>query len=135
MNGDQSHPGRLREAPDERFAGDEHIFDLAREAARLRGEQHPVKHGHRQIVLFREDPVSLVLFDFEAGGMLPGHVADGVVTIHTISGSVEVRAGDTTHVVPSGSVLVLRPGVSHDLAAAVASRVLVTVHLMATSTP
>lgn len=135
MSGEQSHPGRLRKAPAERFAGEEHSFDLAREAARLRDEPHPAADGHRQIVLFRQDPVSLVLFDFEAGGVLPGHVAEGVVTIHVLSGHVEVRTADESHVVPAGSLLVLRPGVSHDLTAPVAAQVLVSVHLMATSGP
>lgn len=125
----KSYPGRLRQAPVERFAGVEHIFDLAREADRLRGERHAATHGHRQIVLFRADPVSLLLFDFEAGGILSNHVAEGVVTIHVLSGHVQVSTAEAAHAVPAGSVLVLRPGIVHDLAAPVAAQVLVTIHL------
>jgi quercetin dioxygenase-like cupin family protein len=124
---------RSRQAPAERFEGVEHQFDLAAEAARLRAEPRPAKDGHRQIVLFRQDPVSLVLFDFEAGGFLADHVAEGIVTIHVLSGRAEVRTPDAEHTIPPGSVLVLRPGVTHDLTAPVASEVLVTIRLMAAS--
>jgi quercetin dioxygenase-like cupin family protein len=121
--------GRLRERPTVRFAGAEHVFDLAQEAARLRTEAHPAKDGHRQVVLFREDPVSLVLFDFDAGGVLPNHLADGIVTIHVVSGRAEVTTSSERHVLEAGSVLVLRPGISHDLTAPVPSQVLVSVYL------
>ncbi|MFN8518881.1 MAG: AraC family ligand binding domain-containing protein [Chloroflexota bacterium] len=124
---------RSRQAPAERFEGVEHQFDLAGEAARLRAEPRPAKDGHRQIVLFRQDPVSLVLFDFEAGGFLADHVAEGIVTIHVLSGRAEVRTPDAEHAIPAGSVLVLRPGVQHDLIAPVATEVLVTIHLTAAS--
>lgn len=135
MSSLDSYPGRLRQAPADRFAGEEHAFDLAREVARLRGEPRFATDGHRQIVLFRQGPVSLVLFDFEAGGVLPGHVADGVVTIHTLSGRVEVRTTEAAHDLPAGNIIVLRPGVSHDLVAPVAAQVLVTIHLIAASAP
>lgn len=127
--GSRTREERTRQAPDERFAGTEHQFELAGEAARLRAEPRPAKDGHRQIVLFRQDPVSLVLFDFEAGGFLVDHVAEGVVTIQVLSGRAEVRTPDAEHVVPAGNLLVLRPGVKHDLATPVATQVLVTVHL------
>jgi len=129
MSDDHTHADRLRQPPVERFAGKEHIYDLAAEAARLRGEAHPSKDGHRQIVLFRQDPVSLILFEFEAGGILSDHVAEGIVAIHVLSGQAEIRTPDADHVVPEGSLLVLRPGVRHDLSATVATRVLLTVSL------
>lgn len=131
VGSEQAGGERLRQRPVERFAGEEHVFDLAQEAARLRGEPHPATDGHRQIVLFRDEPVSLMLFDFEAGGILRDHVADGIVTILVMSGQAEISTPDGDHVVPAGNVLVLRPGVPHDLAAPVASEVLVTIHLTA----
>lgn len=129
---EQPQAARLRQPPVERYEGDVHAFDLAQEAARLRAEPHPATNGHRQIVLFRQDPVSLVLFDFDAGGRLSDHVADGVVTILVLAGRAEVRTADGVHALPAGGLLVLRPGVTHDLVADEASRVLVGVHL---STP
>lgn len=121
---------RLRQAPVERFAGAEHTFDLAREVERLRAEPHPGKDGHRQIVLFRRDPVSLLLFAFDAGGGLSDHLAEGVVTIQVLSGSAEITTPDATHVLRAGHVLVLRPGVLHDLLAPEPTDVLVTIHLV-----
>jgi quercetin dioxygenase-like cupin family protein len=129
MGSDGPRLERTRQAPAERFAGAEHLFDLAAEAARLRAEPRPGKDGHRQIVLFRQEPVSLVLFDLEPGGSLADHEAEGLVTIHVLSGRVEVRTPETRHEVTAGSVLVLRPGIKHDLVAAVAAEVLVTIHL------
>jgi quercetin dioxygenase-like cupin family protein len=131
MESDQAGGERLRQRPVERFAGEEHVFDLAEEAARLRGEPHPAKDGHRQIVLFRDDPVSLVLFDFEAGGILRDHVANGIVTIFVLSGRAEISTPDGDHVIAAGSLLILRPGVTHDLAAPVATEVLVSIDLAA----
>ncbi len=129
MGYDGSQQERTREAPADRFAGAEHQFDLAAEAARLRGEPRPGRDGHRVITLFRQDPVSLLLFDFEAGGALADHVAEGIVTIHVLSGRAEVRTPEVEHSIPAGSVLVLRPGVKHDLVATEAAEVLVTIHL------
>jgi quercetin dioxygenase-like cupin family protein len=129
METESRDTGRLRERPTMRFAGPEHVFDLAAEAVRLRTEGHPAQDGHRQVVLFREDPVSLVLFDFDAGGVLPDHVADGIVTILVVSGRAEVKTPAERHVLLAGGVLVLRPGVPHDLIAPVASQVLVSVFL------
>lgn len=129
MGTDEPQLERTREAPDERFGGAEHQFDLAAEAASLRAEPRPGRDGHRVITLFRQDPVSLLLFDFEAGGAMADHVADGIVTIHVLTGRAEVRTAEAQHEIPAGSVLVMRPGVRHDLVAPVAAEVLVTIHL------
>jgi hypothetical protein len=68
-------PGRLRRPPSERFAGPEHVFNLAAVASTLRHEDHPGTAGHRQLTLFHAGDLALVLFDFEAGGVLAGHEA------------------------------------------------------------
>ena len=129
MDGQSPQTDRSRQPPAERFAGDVHRFSLATEAARLRAEPRAAKDGHRQITIFRQDPVTVMLFDFEAGGVLADHEAGGIVTILVLSGRAEVRTAEGVHVLPAGDLLVLRPGVSHDLAAVEASQVLVSVHL------
>jgi quercetin dioxygenase-like cupin family protein len=123
-------PGRLRRPPSERFAGSEHVFNLAAVAGTLWGEDHPAAAGHRQMTLFHEGDLSLVLFDFEAGGTLADHVADGYVTIHTVAGELQVSTPEVTHQLPAGSLLVLAPGVRHDVTARVASQMLLTVYLV-----
>lgn len=120
---------RLRRAPAERFAGAEHVHDLAAIAGQLRAEAHPATDGHRQMTIAHHGPVALVLFDFEPDGRLMDHVAGGLVTIHTLAGHVRVRTPEGDHDLGAGSLLVLAPGVAHDLHAIVSSQVLLTVHL------
>jgi len=125
----EQEQARLRPAPAERFAGPEHVYDLADIAAQLRAEPHPAAGGHRQMTIVHHGSVALVLFDFEADGRLVDHVADGLVTIQTLAGLVAVRTSEADHQLGAGSLLVLSPGVAHDLHASVPSQVLLTVHL------
>jgi quercetin dioxygenase-like cupin family protein len=120
---------RRRAAPDQRFAGIARAYDLAAEAESLRREASPVRNGHRQITLAHEGSTSLILFDFEAGGQLARHAADGVVTIHILSGRVRVTSSEGEQELAAGSLLVLSRGVVHDLRALVPSQVLLAVHL------
>lgn len=125
----EQEQARLRRAPVERFAGTEHRYDLAGIAARLRAEPHPATDGHRQMTIAHHGPVALVLFDFEADGQLVDHVADGLVTIQALAGQIQVRTAEGDHELGAGSLLVLSPGVAHDLHASVPSQVLLTVHM------
>jgi quercetin dioxygenase-like cupin family protein len=120
---------RLRRAPVERFAGPEHVYNLAEIAEKLRAEPHPATNGHRQITIAHNGSVALVLFDFEAGGRLVDHVADGLVTIHALTGHVQVKTAEGERELDAGTLLVLSPGVAHDLHASVPSQVLLTVHM------
>lgn len=125
----EQEQARLRRAPTERFAGSEHLYDLAEIAEELRAEPHPTTGGHRQMTIFHREPVALVLFDFEADGRLLDHVADGLVTIQAVAGRVRVKTPEGDHDLVGGSLLVLAPGVTHDLHASVPSQVLLTVHM------
>jgi quercetin dioxygenase-like cupin family protein len=127
--------GRLRRPPAERFAGREHVFNLPTMAGTLWHEDHPGADGHKQITLFHEGDVALVLFDFIAGGVLADHEADGYVTIHTVAGELEVATSETIHQLPAGALLVLAPGVRHDVTARVTSQMLLTVHLVRPTAP
>lgn len=122
--------GRERRDPDERQAGDEHLFDLPASARALQGEEQQARDGHRQITLVHEDGLTVVLFDFEAGGRLPDHAADGHVLIHVIAGTIEVATPAARHSIGAGSLLSLAVGVPHDVTAREASQVLLTVHLL-----
>ncbi len=123
-------PGRLRRRPVERFAGSVHLFDLPAMADKLRREDHEGSDRHRQITLFHEDDLTIILFDFEAGGVFAGHEADADVTIHALAGDLEVTTPEAKHRLPAGTLIVLAPGVRHDVAAPVASQMLLTVHLV-----
>lgn len=124
-----THHDHHRTPPRERFLGNEHLFDLDAETRRLRTEPGEARDGHRQITLFRGGGISIVLFDFEAGGRLKDHAADGYVTVHVLSGEIEMATAEAERRMPAGSLLVLRPGIRHDARAETASQMLLTVRL------
>jgi len=124
-----SQPGRERRAPIERFAGSEHLFNLAASAATLQAEEQVPRRGHRQVTLVHQDGISVILFDVEPGGRLSNHSADGLVIIHAIAGMLEVVTSTASHTVPAGSLLTLAAGVVHDVQARHPSQMLLTVHL------
>lgn len=122
-------PDRLRTAPSERFAGLAHAFDLPSALRDLRAEDHPARDGHRQVTIFQQAPVTHVLFAFEHGGALSRHTTNGLVTIHCLEGRLRVHADNQEHDLPAGQLLILKPGVPHDVRAEEASAMLLTVHL------
>lgn len=120
---------RMRERPSVRFAGSEHFFNLVAETEKLRDEPGGTKKRHRQITLFRGGGMSLVLFDFDAGGGLTDHATDGFVTVHVLEGEAQMTTAGHEYAMPAGSLLVLTPGVKHDVRALTPSRVLLSVRL------
>ena len=127
--------GQGRRPPRERFAGSEHVFNLREIAAGLRNEHAPVRGGHRQMTIYRRTPVTLVVFDFEAGARLRDHQADAQVTILALTGLLEVSTPSQTQRLPEGSLLVLDPGVRHDVFAPEKSQMLLTVTRIAEQPP
>jgi quercetin dioxygenase-like cupin family protein len=121
--------GRERQDPEDRFAGAAHLYDLGASAQGLREEEQAARHGHRQVTLVHDDGITVVLFDFEAGGELPNHAADGLVMVQVIAGRIDVATREETHSMPAGSLLVLAAGIRHDVIAREPSQMLLTVHL------
>jgi quercetin dioxygenase-like cupin family protein len=60
---------------------------------------------------------------------LKDHAADGYVSVHVLSGELRMTTAGNEYRMPSGSLLVLRPGVRHDVRAELASQMLLTVRL------
>jgi len=120
---------RLREHPEERFQPEVHEIDLSAVAEQIDAEPLGEARKHRQRTLYKHDAVTVALFNFEAGSGLPPHVADGVVTVHVLAGRLRMMAQDEAHDLPAGKVLVMAPGVRHDVHAIEASRMLLTVCL------
>lgn len=120
---------RLRPPPSERFAGPEHRIDLAAALEALRGEHHESTDRHRQITVFHKGPLRIVLFAFEAGAGLPAHRAPGFVVIHTLRGRITVKTMHASHELATGQLVMLDPEVVHDVVAAEASDMLLTISL------
>ena len=125
---------RLREAPSTRFSGSQHVFDLVELSTHLVNEDHQGANGHRQMTIFRHDATTMVLFAFEAGGQLKDHRANGLVTIHALDGALTVEAQDGVewqrHDLRAQQILVLNPGVLHNVTAHEAGRMLLTIQLV-----
>jgi len=120
---------RLREHPSERFAAAQHCFDLNEIGDQLESEAHPARKGHRQIAVYSQGAVTMVLFDFEAGGGLKDHAANGLVTIQVLQGAITVGTAQENYELSDGGMVVLNPNIVHSVQAAKASRMLLTVHL------
>ena len=108
---------RLRTAPTERFDAEHLVFDLHAEASSLETEHGPNKHGHRQKTLYKHAGRTVALFVLDAGSCLREHAANGVVTVQAIEGTLHVTAGSEAHNIKAGGILVMAPGVRHDVRA------------------
>jgi len=120
---------RLRPHPAQRFAAPQHHYDLDAVTAALKLELEAGQAGHRQQTLYKHGPTTVALFLFGHLTRLPPHRAQGVVIIQVLEGHIQVTAEDQSHDLRGGQLLVLAPGVEHDVVAMVESRMLLTVHL------
>ncbi|GAA5528235.1 cupin domain-containing protein [Herpetosiphon gulosus] len=121
---------RLRDHPVTRGIGNNQILHLADAVDHLLNEAHPAIQGHRQITLFRQAPVTLILFAFDAGGELPDHVAQGIVSIQALDGRLTIHIAGIDHPLDAGQILLLNPAVAHSVRAEIASTMLLTIHHM-----
>ena len=123
-------PARLRQHPQHRFDAPTHHLDLAGIAASLRAEPHAAVSGHRQIAIYKHAQATLVLYVFEEGGEIPTHDAEGVVTIHVLSGRLVVEAAGETQILAAGQLLALAPCIPHSVRATEPGEMLLTVHFV-----
>lgn len=102
-----------------------HVLDLEREADRLLAELPG--RSRRSENIARESGVSLVLMALEGGHRLDDHAAQGVVTVHVLRGRATVRADGTERELGPGQVVLMQPGVRHDVIAGEQAVILLTV--------
>ncbi|HEX5245442.1 MAG TPA: AraC family ligand binding domain-containing protein, partial [Tepidisphaeraceae bacterium] len=123
-----SEDKRLRVHPEQRFDHPELQFDLNEVAAKLQAE--PLgNRPHRQETIYHHGPLTVALFLFEVGSSMAEHEAKGTVTVQVLKGRLKMSADGQAHELPAGSLLVLAPGVRHDVQAVEASQMLLTVCL------
>ena len=126
---------RLREHPTPRFAAPQHYYDLDAVTTKLREEQESGQSGHRQQTLYKHGSTTVALFLFGELSGLAAHRAQGVVMIHVLDGHIQITATGEVHDLRAGHLLMLAPGVEHDVSARIPSRMLLTVHLTPRPTP
>jgi quercetin dioxygenase-like cupin family protein len=120
---------RLREHPRERFSEKIRKLTLADEFDNLLNEAHEPVDDHRQVTLVHRHGLSLILFYFDKGGFMPDHQVDGEVSIHVLEGELEIDAGDSTTKLGDDEILILAPGVEHDVEALTATKMLLTIDM------
>lgn len=120
---------RLRQHPELRFHPPQHQIDLGEAAAKLLAESLPEHRTHRQETLYRHGPLTVALFVFDGGAYMQPHSAKGVVTVQVLQGRLKMTAEGRVHELSTGQLLLLAPGVEHDVLAEEPSRMLLTVCL------
>jgi quercetin dioxygenase-like cupin family protein len=126
---EDSKPTRLREHPESRFAAPQHSFHLGEVAGRLKQELSAGGAGHRQETLYKHGTTSISLFLFGKLARLAKHRAKGVVMIQVLEGHLQVTAAGGVNDLRAGHLLVLAPGVEHDVVGVEESQMLLTVSL------
>ena len=101
-------------------------FDLTRELEQLHCEPQP-SNGQNAKTLVKYDDFRVVLIALKAHTRIPGHQAEGRISIQAIRGHMRLRALNRTFDLRAGSVLALDQGVAHDVEALEDSALLLTI--------
>lgn len=123
----ESPEDRLREHPKERLAAPVQMLTLAESVAKLRAEPHAPVAGHRQVALVRRGPVTIILFVFEADGVLKEHKTDGEVIVQVLRGRLAVTVDDEAFQLAEGELIAIAPGRPHAVHALGESEMLLTI--------
>lgn len=100
--------------------------DLAREIDQLHREPE-WKTGQNARTLVKYDNLRIVLTALKAHSRTSAHQTEGRISIHTISGHIQVRAEGRTFGLPAGTLLALDQGLRHDVEALEDSAFLLTI--------
>lgn len=93
--------------------------ELAHFAPIVDARMKPYTIGHRS-------GLTLVCIAFDAGTVLPDHIANGPILIQTVTGEVVVDVGGNSHQLGLGAVLHIDSRVNHAVRAVTRARILVT---------
>jgi quercetin dioxygenase-like cupin family protein len=101
-------------------------FDLDAEVHRLKGET-TWSTGQNARTLVKYDDLRVVLIALQRDARMPEHQTEGRVSLHVISGHIQVRASGRTFSLRTGGLLALDPAIRHDVTAIEESAVLLTI--------
>lgn len=101
-------------------------FDLPAEVHRLHAET-TWNTGQNAKTLIKYDDFRVVLTALQASARIPEHKAEGRISIHVLSGHLQVKASGRTFSLRPGGLLVLDQGVPHDVEALDESSFLLTI--------
>ena len=100
---------------DRPLSGDLLRFDLEEERARVFDATLLERHGRNARTLVKEGPLRVTLITVRAGGHIAPHRAEGPISVQVIHGDIAFRAEEREHRLTAGDLLVLKPGVTHEV--------------------
>ncbi len=103
------------------------VLDIEQESQGIMDAARAAGVGHAAKTLVKDGPLRLLILGFKAGSSLREHSADGPVTIHVLSGMVDVETSDGSQVLGAGKALLLARGVQHSVQASADSVLLLTI--------
>jgi len=83
--------------------------------------------GHNVRTLITYDDFRVVLTALQASTRVPEHKNEGRISVHVLSGHIQVRASGRTFSLRPGGLLVLNQSVPHDIEALEARALLLTI--------
>lgn len=101
--------------------------NLSRVRSRERGRATASRTWLDAKTLAKYDDFRVVLTVLRAGMRIPAHKTEGRISIHTVTGHVEVRADGRTFDLTAGRLLTLDRGVPHDVEALEESAFVLTI--------
>lgn len=102
-------------------------FDLAEEAARLRGEGPWLQHGRNAVTLVKHPDLRVVFMIMKPGTRMQQHQTTGRISVQTLSGRVRLHLEGRIVDLPAGQLLALEHDIPHDVEAVDESAVLLTI--------
>jgi quercetin dioxygenase-like cupin family protein len=101
-------------------------FDITSELEQLHREA-AWQSGQNTKTLVKFDDLRIVLIALKARSRIPGHQTEGRISIHTVTGHIQVRAQGRTFDLPSGRLLALDQRLPHDVEALEDSAFILTI--------
>jgi len=101
-------------------------FDLPAEIHRLQAET-TWSTGHNARTLVKYDDLRVVLIALRANARIPEHKTEGRISVHVLSGHVQVKAAGRTFSLRPGGLLALDHGLPHSVEAMEDSALLLTI--------
>ena len=101
-------------------------FDLGAEVHRLQAET-TWSTGQNARTLVKYDDLRIVLTALKARERMPEHKTEGRISIHVLSGHVQVKASGRTFSLRGGGLLALDRGMPHDVEALEDSAFVITI--------
>ena len=99
------------------FVGPDSSSQLDSVIAELKSEASHTRNRDAARTLLKAPDLRIVVVAIHRDGVIPEHTANGTVSIHALSGGVEVRLPSQTVQLAKGSLLVIPSRVAHEVTA------------------